>query len=183
MVRRLPVLSFIDPGTRRMGWCCGTGAQLPRASAWRFPFTGESLGQMLDAMERALQNHIDAYRPDCLGYERPILTKWDKLQPIRKTYSLGGMIEFVAFRRGIECVEVDLRTIKSELTGEHNASKADMVKAALRLGVVLPLTDADGREDAADAFGGFLVLLRLRSPATFSRYDALLRGQREHILI
>jgi Holliday junction resolvasome RuvABC endonuclease subunit len=183
MARRLPVLSAFDPGTAGWDGATGTGSQLPRASAWRFPFTGERLGEMLDWVERALQNHIDAYRPDAFAYEAPILKPTDRLQPIRKTYNLGGMIEFVALRRGIECVEYSVYEVKEALAGFKGADKDDMVAAAMKLGVSLPVTAAEGRKDAADALGVWLCLLRSRSPVISSQYDAKLWGARASALI
>jgi hypothetical protein len=52
-----------------------------------------------------------------------------------------------------------------------------------RLGVALPTTDADGRKDAADGVGVWMCLLRQRSPAIASRYDAALWGAKASVLI
>jgi Holliday junction resolvasome RuvABC endonuclease subunit len=184
MARRLPILSAFDPGMYRTGWCTGSGVAPPQASAWRLPDEAcESLGRRMDWLERNLQNHVDAYRPDAIAYERPLLTHHDKLVTLRHTYSIGAVIEFVAVRRGIEVVDFDVFQVKAALAGSKGARKDDMVDAALRLGVALPGRYVDGRLDAADAVGVWMCLLRQRCPVIASKYDAMLNSERAGLLI
>lgn len=166
-----------------MGWATGSGETLPRAGAWRFIQAGDSLGAMLTYLDDALAAHIEEHRPDEIAYERPILLRHDTVDRLRKTYSLGAHVEFVCARRGIPCSDVSIQAVKKELAGFDTAGKSDMVAAALKLGVALPATKADGREDAADALGGFLLLLRLRNRAMSSKFDAALYGGRANALI
>lgn len=161
-----------------MGWAVGSGECLPTCGAWRFPQTGENLGAMLCWLDDALGQKLDEWQPIELVYEAPILLRHDTLGRLRKTLNLGGHIEYVCERRGIPCSEVSLRAVKKELAGFEQADKSVMVSAALKLGVSLPTSKADGREDAADALGAFLVLLRLRNRAYSYEFDRRLWGAR-----
>lgn len=159
-------LTSLDLATRLCGWTTGDGSTVPKCDVWKLPDVGADLGQMLDEYDRALYHHVETYRPDAIGYEAPIIVHKasrtrqyaDKPLTLRKIYSLGAHTEFVCLRRGIECSEIGLRKIKAELTGDSLASKASMVDMARRLGLTLPT--GPGAEDAADSFGGFLVMLR-----------------------
>jgi Holliday junction resolvasome RuvABC endonuclease subunit len=174
-------LTAFDPGTRLLGFCYGDGSTLPTAGAWAFPQAGDNLGKMLCAIDDRLAEHFDTYQPECVAYESPILMRWDKLGPLRKTYSLGAHIEFMCERRGIPCFEVDLKAVKRELAGHHDASKKSMVYAAEKLGVILP--KGPGREDAADALGAWLTLLRAKDRHASSRFDQALWSARGSVLI
>ena len=164
-----------------MGWCSGVGNCLPQVGAWSFTQTGADLGHMLMQLDAALVDHFDRFNPSEVVYEAPIKTPHDKLQPLRKTFNLGGHLEFCCAKRGVPCSEVDLRAIKKELAGFSGAEKSDMVAAAEKIGVALP--DGEGRKDAADAFGAWLVLLRNRNRAYSQAFDRALYGSRNSFLI
>lgn len=161
-----------------MGFCYGTGETLPTCGAWRFEQCGDDLGEMLVKINGELSTVIYHRKVEVAAYEAPILTRYDKLGPLRKTYSLGAHLEFVCKQANVPCFEVDLRAVKKELAGFAAADKDDMVAAAEKLGVHLPATDAAGRKDAADALGVWLLLLRSRSPRLSARFDAALWGSR-----
>ncbi len=74
------------------------------------------------------------------------------------------------------CYEVDLRRVKSIMTGNAGAEKALVVKAAVRLGVLLPHKDVDGRKDAADAVGVAIETMSLLHPEIAARWLAELQG-------
>lgn len=169
------MLSAFDPGSRRMGFCVGDGTKLPVCGAWRFPQAGENLGAMLVWLDDELERHFDQYRPVACCYEAPILLRHDTLGRVRKTFSLGAHIEYVCQRRSVPCFEVPLQAVKAALAGT-GSDKDAMVLAAERLGVELPASKADGREDAADAVGVWLAFLRAREPAATVKFDRALHG-------
>lgn len=178
-------MAFLDLATRTSGWCVGGGDNLPAVGAWPWPQVGQAYGELLDHFERDLSVLISTQAPEIIGYESPIKTQRDDLERLRKLYSLGCFLEFVCHRRGIRCVEVDLRTIKKELGGSSKADKGSMVAAAEKVGLGerLPKTKAAGREDAADAFGGWLVLVRLYASRDISaKWDRALWGSRTALL-
>lgn len=118
-------------------------------------------------------------------YESPILRKTDKLAYIRKTYGLGMVLETLCADHKIPCHEIDLRTIKRELTGDSFAPKSAMVKTARRCGITLPGGSYEGRvlaEDAADAFGAFVVGVRHYDKGASAHWDRAIYGQRGGLL-
>ncbi len=147
---------------------------------------------MLDLYDLALNHHIETHRPDAIGYEAPILVtrrfdprtgtmrgRTDDPLTIRKIYSLGGHTEFVCRRRGIECSEIELHDVKAELTGNRMADKDAMVAVARKMGLTLP---DEGFKDAADAFGGWLYMLRHYDKAASRRWDAAIWSGRGALL-
>lgn len=178
-----------------MGWCVGSGETLPTVGTWRFAQTGENYGAVLAQLADALEAHIFDYRPTEVCYEEPILIfnqrfqdargVWrkrnDNLGTLRKTLPLGARIEEICWRAGIPCHETSVASVKKELAGFRTATKPEMVVAAEKLGVSLP--DGPGAEDAADALGCWLVLLRSRNRALSAKFDAALWGGRANALI
>lgn len=178
-----------------MGWAVGDGESLPRCGAFNFAKSGENLGLMLHQLAGAVEAHLDIYKTEVVAYEEPILIKgqrfqaadsrWhrrsDNLATLRKTIPLGARIEEICHVRGIPCYETSVASVKKELAGLRTAKKSEMVAAAEKLGVSLP--DGPGREDAADAIGGWLLLLRLRQPKLSVKFDQAIWGRRSHVLL
>lgn len=179
-------LSTFDLATHFTGWCSGAGDGLPTVGAFEFVPTGDDIGRLLAQFEMALDTHFLAFAPVMVAYEAPILVVkhanrgTDKLLTIRKLYNLGGFLEWYCRKRGIPCVEADLRQIKKELTGDSLADKDAMCRAARKLGLTLP---AKGADDAADAFGLWLLLLRTVSREKATRFDKALWGARGALLL
>lgn len=147
----------VDIATRCTGWCVGTGGEMPVADFWEYDHVGEDLGALARAFRVDL-NRLEARfgSPTHVVYEAPIDVPHNTLIYKRKAFGLGMILEEWATDecRGAVCEEVDLRTIKSRLTGSHKAEKTEIVRAVRRLGVQLP--PGDGAKDAADAFGAWL---------------------------
>lgn len=178
-----------------MGWCSGDGTTLPTVGTWRFTQTGDNYGAVLAQLADAFHGHLIDYRPTAVVYEEPILIfnqrfkdkdgAWrkrnDNLGTLRKTLPLGARIEEICFRQGIPCHETSVASVKQELAGFRTAKKSEMVVAAEKLGVSLPA--GPGSEDAADALGCWLVLLRSRNRALSAKFDAAIWGGRANALI
>lgn len=169
-----------------MGWTAGDGSQLPGCGAWPFerPKPHE-IGLLLDLFDRQLNLMLDRFEPAALCFEAPILvhkSQWtqrnDRLEDVARTLAMTGHVEFVCERRGIDCYQVDLRAMKKELAGFSSAGKDDMIAAALKVGLALPVSPQRAREDAADAFAAWLLLLRQFSPLLSQRFDSALWGSR-----
>jgi len=132
---------------------------------------------------------IERFRPERLVFEAPILVhksrhskRNDRLADVARTLAMTGHVEFVCFRRGIDCSAVDLREVKKELAGFGGADKDDMVAAAEKIGLRLPASPKRSREDASDAFGAWLLLLRATSSSLSARFDTALWGRRGALL-
>lgn len=160
------MLLGLDLASRLSGWCCGDGRAVPLCGAWPFQAVDGDYGFLLDQLDGYLQAAFTRFRPTRCAYEAPILVPrgrggrqyGDKLSTLRLLYPMGAYVEFACRRAGIECFEVTVSDIKSEVTGNAYAPKGDIVAIARKCGLALP--DGPGVEDAADAFGAWLLLLR-----------------------
>lgn len=168
------IVSFFDIAPGMTGFCSGTGETRPVCGAWRLPRSDDDFAMIGLAFEALIEAHIQTFRPTSIGYESPILRPTDKLSTVRKIYGLGFLLETIAGRHDIPVFEKDLRDLKREMTGRHDATKADMVEAALLCGIDLPATKAEGKEDAADAFAGWKIGIRELNPRLNERWDRIL---------
>lgn len=180
----------LDLATRLNGWCAGDGASIPSAGAFLLPQVEEDIGRMLCQLDDEIAALIDWHKPTLVIFEAPILpSRGRKGNSVmgstlvrRKLMNLTGHVEFMCTRRGIECREADVQRIKRELAGFASADKRDMVAAAQKVGIELPITKAAGQEDAADAFGAWLLGLRYKDGALSARWDSKLYGSRGALL-
>lgn len=188
----MPSVLGLDLATRLTGWCAGDGLSVPTAGAFELPQTGEDIGEMLDLLDLHLAGLFERTRPSVVLFEAPILPsggrKGDKGAVMgsalvrRKLMNLSGHVEFMCRRRGIEYFEDSVQGIKKELAGFAGAEKTDMVAAAQKVGVALPGTKSAGQEDAADAFGCWLLALRYADPAASANWDRVLHSSRGSLL-
>lgn len=166
------MLLGLDLASRLTGWCAGDGTSIPACGAWEFERVDGDYGWLLDQLDQHLQVSIDRFKPEAVAYEAPILIArgrggaivGDTLSKLRLLYPLGAHVEFVCRRRGIQCFEVGVKAIKKEITGNAHAEKGDMVAIAKKCGLKLPIKSR-GEDDAADAFGAWMILLRHFNPA------------------
>lgn len=182
----------LDTSSRKNGYCAGDGTTIPVASAFILDQHGEDIGAMLDQFDTNVNLLLQRFQPTVCVFESPILPsgggKGDK-GPVmgstltrRKLFNVTGHFEWMCHTRGIRCGEEQAKTIKKELAGHGNASKDDMVAAAQKCGVVLPPTQAAGMEDAADAFGLWLIGLRKTNRTLSERWDKKLWSARGSLL-
>lgn len=178
-------LLALDLGSRLTGWCAGTGEVVPEADAWAFmPVVtpdGYDYGYLLDQLHGYLDVAFARFRPESVVYEAPIhIPKGrsrpygDTLHKMRLLYPLGAHLEWYCRRAEIPCHEVSVADIKREVTGNAYAPKDDMVAVARRCGLELPKGPA--AEDAADAFGAWLLALRAYDKPRSARWDQRLWG-------
>ncbi len=165
------ILAF-DLAPRKCGWVAGDGSKVPDAGGFRIPGVGDDLGELLDVLDSHATRLFDRYQPTRTIQEAPILPSqygddpatrgsvMGSLLQRRGQFCMGPHIEFMSRRRGVAYHECDIYDVKQALTGSKKAQKPDMVRMALKLGVTLPELLVEGREDAADALGVWLVGVR-----------------------
>lgn len=188
----MTIICTFDLATQS-GRCYGRPDSTPVADAVRAPVTGDDYGafgkfywsvfnQTLDQ----LQARLEPEERILVAYERPILpmprldkktgrmTGQTSLETTRKLHSLGVLLETVCAIRVEQGALIDVReahvaSIKNELAGSGKADKAAMVFVARRAGIALP----SGSEamDAADAFGLFLLAVRMWAPEHSPAWD------------
>ena len=152
----------------------------PICGSVRAPVTGGDLGafgafywRFLSNLIAELSSKLGEHENMVVIYEAPILPRQTRLATTRKLQALGVILETVCALHAadsgklIEVVETNLKSIKKELAGTGGASKAMMVHAAKRAGISLP---EEGEEDAADAFGAFLMGVRHYATPTEAAY-------------
>lgn len=176
------------------GLCIGRPDTTPRAYAIRAPATGPDYGlfggffwRHFDRMLRGLVAELQPGEKLLVVYEAPILppARYDKklqkmvggtnIQTTRKLQGLGMLLETVCdllreqTGADIDARETSVASIKSELTGRGNADKSQMIMVARRAGISLP----EGAEaaDAADAFGIFVLAVRLHAKEWSAAWD------------
>lgn len=168
------ILGFdLSPGL--CGWAC-VGSDGIEADAFLLPDAGPDLGTLLAILEQHFETLCERFKPDCIGYEAPIRLRHDSDRTLRQNFGLGAGLEYFSLRANLPCYEIDLRRVKGVMTGDAHADKSVVVKAAIRLGVLLPHTDAAGRKDAADAVGVALEAMRLLHPQIAAPWLAILQG-------
>lgn len=180
------MLAALDIAPRSTGWCVGAGSDLPTVGAWAYPEPRPAeVGRLLSLFDRHLCTLLDHYQPHVLVFEAPILVhrskysqRNDKLEDVARTLGMTAHVEWRCHDRGIPCHSVDLRSVKKELAGFGAATKNDMVAAAEKIGLSLPRSPMRAKEDAADAFGAWLILLRHHDKQKSSRFDSALWGHR-----
>lgn len=169
------ILAF-DLSPSWCGWSfIGPGRKI-EAGAFLIPPAGDDLGTLAAVLEQHFAVLVERFDPLQIGYEAPIMRKWDSLIDVRKIYGLGMALEYFALARELPCIEVDLKRVKMVMTDDPWAKKEDVAAAAVSLGVELPPLKAQGRLDAADAVGVALEVARLVDPHVAAPHLAKLRG-------
>ncbi len=169
------VLAF-DLSPSLCGWCFAGQDGFLTADAFALPDLGADLGGMAAALQSNVEALIDRFAPSELAYEAPLLLKHDSLIDLRRIYGLGVVLELLAHREGLPINEMDPKRVKNTMTGDPYAKKPAVVAAAVSLGVRLPATKAEGREDAADAVGVAVIQISISHPEVASPWLAILRG-------
>lgn len=176
------MLLGLDLASRLSGWCCGDGAQIPECGAWEFPKIDGDYGLLLATLDDYLNIAHQRFGFQAVSYEAPILIArgrngeryGDDLGKLRLLYPMGAFVEYWCRRHDVECWEVTIQEIKKEVTGNVHAAKDDMVAMARKCGLALPEGSYEGRvraEDAADAWGAWLLLLRYLDKGRSSEWD------------
>ena len=180
------MLLGVDLAPRKCGWCAGDGSTIPLAGGFRLSADISDLDGVLEETRGFLTVILERFRPAAVMIESPILPGSHGSGPVmgslaqrRAQFGQNAFVRWlVRYGNGIPCAEVDLWQIKDALTGNKRAEKGDMVLAAERLGIVLPEALANGREDAADAVGAWLVLLRQHDKNLSQQWDRRIHSPR-----
>lgn len=173
-----------DLGSQRNGWAAWGGVGVPIAGAFRLDrVTPEQLGDMgVQFKTRVLEVHRRFPQATHWVSERPITKPTDVLFTQERLMGLSCLLQTIGRSLGKVCRMVDNGAAKREWAGRgpdgSPATKDMMIAIAERVGIELPLTDADGREDAADACGVLKVGVRLFARPYLERLDRAVYGSR-----
>lgn len=162
-------VAFFDLATFLIGYCVGTGEDLPHADVLEFGQYGEDLGALGLAFWQALDQLHARFGFTVAGYEKPLLLPTDKMLTIRRIYGVGMILETWCAAKGIPCGEETVEAVKKEATGNHRATKLEVAERIERAGIVLP--KGPGRLDAGDASAGWLIGVRVWNPKLSPLWD------------
>lgn len=179
----------LDLAPRKCGWCAGDGSTTPIAGGFRLLSALNDGAGLLEETRRGIVTVFDRFRPTVVMYESPILPNNRRrgaqgpvvgtVDQRRAQFAQGYFVEWLCLQRGIHCEEATVAEVKAALTGNPRADKdKDMVPAALKLGIVLPELKVDGREDAADAVGAWLVGVRCHAKQFLPAWDRRVHSPR-----
>lgn len=87
--------------------------------------------QLLTTLQKKIAQINQLGHVHALVYERPFARG---LGATRSLWGMAGIIEAVATNAGLAVLDVNNTSIKTWATGDGKASKADMIKAARKLG-------------------------------------------------
>lgn len=184
--RRAAQYLFLDMATT-VGWCAGSGRGLPAVGHVTLPSPNDGYrGRMFLAFHGFLTAKIEALQVGgstvVLGFEQPIMPKpffkgGKIIMPtnINVTLVLQGLAavaQLVAEQMGVTYRRYDVSAIKKELAGFGGADKDDMMFVARKVGLTIDV------HDEADAFGGYLLMLREFNKAASADFDRLVWSSR-----
>ena len=121
------------------GWACGDSRERPRFGTKTLKHAPNSYGPSGAQFDAWLRGSIAGEQPDMICFESPILAiggprPKTSLQGARLMLGLIWHVEFVAAQLDIKCREVSIQEAKLALTGQGNADKAAMMRAAKMYG-------------------------------------------------
>lgn len=106
---------------------------------WPLSSLAKDWGARLGKLDVWLVKMVAEWKPDHIGFEAPFQPTGFRSRPINPELSrylilVAGKIEEVAFRLGVACSEVSIQSAKYALAGNGNATKEQMIAAAVNRG-------------------------------------------------
>ena len=111
-----------------------------RFGTWRAPksLLQAEYGRSFVALEEWLNDMISVHAPDVVAFEAPItpfagfIEQRSSLDIVRLLIGLATVVELVATRARLRCVEVPVPTAKKRVCGTGRAAKRDMINAVMK---------------------------------------------------
>jgi Holliday junction resolvasome RuvABC endonuclease subunit len=136
-----------------IGWAVFDGPQLaPKFGTWRAPgaHLHANLGRAFVALEEWLIAMVALRSPSVIAFEAPLTLFYgghERAGPevVRLLIGMATVVELVATRARLRCIEVPVPTAKKRLCGTAWAKKQDMINAVVKLG---HLVEDDHQADA-----------------------------------
>ena len=93
-----------------------------------------NLGMVFDKFESWLGEMVTVHQPDMIVFEAPFVGAVRNANTARMLFGFCSLTEMVTFRRGVRVLECNNSIIKKHATGNGNAPKGSMIKAARDMG-------------------------------------------------
>jgi Holliday junction resolvasome RuvABC endonuclease subunit len=152
------------------GVCAGEPGARPSCVSWRLPKGGGAeVGAFAAAFEGYLLAALDNWRPELIAFEAPFLGPKlaGNMDVARRLLGLPMLVELIAHKAGIECVEIGIGTARKALVGVGRAEKSAVITAARRRGFSVQ------DDHQADACAVWLCAVGMRWPRLIGHYDPL----------
>lgn len=150
----------IDPGLDRTGWAVvekSAGADPSLISSGLIHTSAESpLADRLDQLYTELEGILRLHRPATAAIEKMFFVK--RAATVGATVQARGVILLCLKRCGTQVREYDPRTVKSQLSGNGNADKAQMQRMVQ---AVFKLPKPPSPDDVADAMAIALCQIKI----------------------
>ena len=159
------IVASIDLGSR-IGWSLGPiEAVRPAFGSHQLPATGDDIGLLGYRFRDWLRELIGRLGIDGkIVYEAPVLVPGNAMVTLRKLYGLGMVLEMTCRDMSVDCCEIHLMTMKKYWAGKGNATKQDMMGAALAYGF-----EVQGH-DEADALAARFTMIHAEYPHIAARF-------------
>ena len=109
----------------RTGWARWRAGDEVHHGTIALPETGPEVGRFLAAFDDRLVSVL-AVAPDVVVFEAPWVGSDTHQATARKLMGLAGHVEFVCYRAGIACCEVNNNTVRKHFCGKGNAPRKAM---------------------------------------------------------
>jgi Holliday junction resolvasome RuvABC endonuclease subunit len=127
-----------------VGWAVFKGAEAKRPQLGTFDLPEAPVdrpGRRYLALDEWVDNMILVCTPQLVAFEAPIVPidkrAWHldtDAATVRFLIGLASIVELVAYRRNVRCIEVAVPTVKNRMTGNQWAKKRQVVAAAVKAG-------------------------------------------------
>jgi Holliday junction resolvasome RuvABC endonuclease subunit len=133
-------LLALDCATK-IGWALFERPAGPvRFETWRAPvdLAIADYGVTFVALEAWLNDTVAVFRPQVISFEAPVVPfqglRRSSRDILRLLIGMATIVELVARRARLRCIEVSVFDAKQRLTGNGRATKREMITAAVNLG-------------------------------------------------
>lgn len=153
---------FLDLATST-GWAVGTVSGVEEFGTIVLPKTGVDVGLYLNVADSMIDRLVGKHLPTVLAFEAPWLSRRDRIENTRKLHGLPNVVEQIASRRKLECVEASVHDVAEHFLGVPYPKGGDRKKMATRV-KCRDLGFEVRNSDEADALAGLSYILSCKHP-------------------
>lgn len=146
------------------GYAAGSLRGVEGFGSLTLPRTFEDIGKFLNAADRMVTKLVERFEPSQIGFEAPFIHRQrDTIHNLRKLAGLANIVEQVADRMDIDCVEATTDQVCRHFCGRDYPRTRDAKKIAVKVRC-RDLGFNVANDDEADAIAGVHYLLSLEYP-------------------
>jgi Holliday junction resolvasome RuvABC endonuclease subunit len=159
----VPGIIYFDLATET-GYAAGSIRGVEAFGTFRLERTDENIGKFLNEADRKLSKLIDRFAPDLIGFESPFIHRQrDTIIRLRKLSGLANVVEQIADRCEIPCVEATTDEVCRNFCGRDYPRRSEAKKIAVSVRA-RDLGYQVANHNEADAVAGLHFLIALENP-------------------